>query len=133
MFGFGVGNVLGIPIKGGPRVDVAGFWPDGVCELDLDVGEPDDDDLAQAIMLAEQACVTGAGDTLDVNVIGPVVPGMGRGERSSRHRRPDARGSHPHRRRLAPRRLAGHGSAREAMTPVRDLTPVPPAGTPGRP
>ena len=69
MVGLGVGNVLGVPQEGWPRHAVEASYPNGICEIELEPGEPDDDDLAQAIILAEAAIEAGSGD-LDVEEIG---------------------------------------------------------------
>ncbi|MXW00172.1 MAG: hypothetical protein F4X59_00665 [Holophagales bacterium] len=69
MVGLGVGNALGVPQEGWPRHTVAASYPNGIREIELEPGEPDDDDLAQAIILAEAAIEAGAGD-LDTDEIG---------------------------------------------------------------
>ncbi len=69
MVGLGVGNLLGIPQEGWPRDAVGASYPNGVRDIEVETGEPDDDDLAQAIILAEAAIDGGAGE-LDVEVIG---------------------------------------------------------------
>ncbi|MCY3969459.1 MAG: ADP-ribosylglycohydrolase family protein [Acidobacteria bacterium] len=69
MVGLGIGNVLGVPQEGWPRHAVEASYPDGIREIEMEPGEPDDDDLAQAIILAEAAIEAGAGD-LDVEEIG---------------------------------------------------------------
>ncbi|MXZ30407.1 MAG: hypothetical protein F4236_06350 [Acidimicrobiia bacterium] len=63
MVGVGVGNLLGIPWEGKSRAWIAAQNPHGVCEITARGGFPDDDDLAQAILLAE-ACI--AGEDLDL-------------------------------------------------------------------
>ena len=69
MVGLGVGNVLGVPQESWPRHLVEASYPDGIREIELEPGEPDDDDLAQAIILGEAAIEAGA-DDLDVEKIG---------------------------------------------------------------
>jgi len=69
MVGLGVGNVLGVPQEGWARHAVEASYPNGVREIELEPGEPDDDDLAQAIILAEAAIEAGSGD-LDVEEVG---------------------------------------------------------------
>ncbi len=69
MVGLGVGNLLGIPQEGWPRYAVEASYPNGIREIELGPGEPDDDDLAQAIILAEAAIEGGAGE-LAVEEIG---------------------------------------------------------------
>ena len=61
MVGLGVGNVLGVPQEGWPRRAVEAAYPNGIREIELEPGEPDDDDLAQAIILAEAAIEAGTG------------------------------------------------------------------------
>ncbi|MCY3786401.1 MAG: ADP-ribosylglycohydrolase family protein [bacterium] len=58
MVGIGVGNLLGIPWEGKSAAFIAGPNPHGVREITAEAGFPDDDDLAQAILLAE-ACIEG--------------------------------------------------------------------------
>lgn len=69
MIGLAVGNVLGVPQEGWARHTVEASYPDGVREIEMESGEPDDDDLAQALILAEAAVETAPGD-LDVDQIG---------------------------------------------------------------
>ncbi len=69
MIGLAVGNVLGVPLEGWARHAVEASYPDGVREMEVEPGEPDDDDLAQAIVLAEAAIETDSG-SLDVDQIG---------------------------------------------------------------
>ena len=69
MVGLGVGNVLGVPQEGWPRHAVEASYPNGVRDIEVEPGEPDDDDLAQAIILAEAAIDAGS-DVLDVEEIG---------------------------------------------------------------
>ena len=55
MVGIAAGNLLGIVQEGWSRRRIAGSFPDGVREIAADSGYPDDDDLAQAIIIAEAA------------------------------------------------------------------------------
>jgi ADP-ribosyl-[dinitrogen reductase] hydrolase len=55
MAGIAAGNLLGIVQEGWPRRRVAARYPDGVREIAALPGYPDDDDLAQAIVIAEAA------------------------------------------------------------------------------
>ena len=55
MVGIATGNLLGIVQEGWSRRRVAEAFPDGVREIAADIGYPDDDDLAQAIVIAEAA------------------------------------------------------------------------------
>ena len=56
MVGIGAGNLLGIRFEGWSTAeDLRETHPDGVREIEASPGYPDDDDLAQAILLAE-AC-----------------------------------------------------------------------------
>ena len=55
MTGIAVGNLLGISMEGWRRVDILRDHPDGVREIEARSGYPDDDDLAQAIVIAEAA------------------------------------------------------------------------------
>lgn len=64
MVGIGVGNLLGIPWEGKSRARIADHNPHGVSEITAKEGFPDDDDLAQAILLAE-ACIEGGDLDLD--------------------------------------------------------------------
>ena len=52
MVGLAVGNLLGIPCAGWPREEIRLAWPDGVRDIEAKAGYPDDDDLAQAVILA---------------------------------------------------------------------------------
>ena len=63
MVGLAVGNLLGLACEGWEQREIRRRWPDGIREIEAEPGYPDDDDLAQAVVLAE-ACV-GAG-ALDV-------------------------------------------------------------------
>ena len=55
LVGLAVGNLLGVPCEGWEREEIRRRWPDGIREIEAEPGYPDDDDLAQAIILAE-AC-----------------------------------------------------------------------------
>ena len=56
MVGIGAGNLLGIRFEGWSTAEeLRETHPDGVREIEAEPGYPDDDDLAQAILLAE-AC-----------------------------------------------------------------------------
>ena len=55
MEGIAVGNLLGIRMEGWSRQRIADAYPDGVREIVAGSGYPDDDDLAQAIIVAEAA------------------------------------------------------------------------------
>ena len=52
MVGLAVGNLLGILCEGWPREEIHLAWPDGVRDIEAKAGYPDDDDLAQAVILA---------------------------------------------------------------------------------
>lgn len=64
MVGLAVGNLLGLPCEGWRQEEIRRRWPDGIREIEAEPGHPDDDDLAQAVILAD-AC-DGA-ETLDVD------------------------------------------------------------------
>lgn len=55
MVGIAVGNLLGIPFEGRPAIAIAGRTPNGEHDIVARYGFPDDDDLAQAIVVAEAA------------------------------------------------------------------------------
>ena len=55
MAGIGVGNLLGIRLEGKSRDTVASRYPNGVLDIAAASGFPDDDDLAQSIVIAEAA------------------------------------------------------------------------------
>ncbi|MXW00795.1 MAG: hypothetical protein F4X59_09815 [Holophagales bacterium] len=69
MIGLAVGNVLGVPQEGWARPAVEASYPDGVREMEVEPGEPDDDDLAQALVVAKAAIETDSA-SLDVEQIG---------------------------------------------------------------
>lgn len=52
MVGLAVGNLLGIPCEGWPREEISLGWSNGVRDIEAKAGYPDDDDLAQAVILA---------------------------------------------------------------------------------
>ena len=64
MVGLAAGNLLGIMCEGSPREEIRLRWPDGVRDIEAQPGYPDDDDLAQAVILA--AACHGA-EALDVD------------------------------------------------------------------
>ena len=54
LLGLAVGNLLGLPVEGASRSSIERSYPDGVSEINpKERGRPMDDDLAQAIELAE--------------------------------------------------------------------------------
>ena len=55
MLGIAAGNLFGIGHEGRSRRRIAETYPDGVREITAATGYPDDDDLAQAIIIAEAA------------------------------------------------------------------------------
>lgn len=55
MAGIAVGNLLGIRLEGSSKRRVTRSFPDGVREITAYPGYPDDDDIAQAIVIAEAA------------------------------------------------------------------------------
>ena len=63
MVGLAVGNLLGLPCEGWGWEEIRRRWPGGIREIEVEPGYPDDDDLAQAVILTE-ACV--GVETLDV-------------------------------------------------------------------
>ena len=64
MVGLAAGNLLGILCEGWPREEIRRRWPEGVRDIVASTGYPDDDDLAQAVILAEE-CL--GGDELDAD------------------------------------------------------------------
>ena len=54
MVGLAAGNLLGILCEGWPREEIRRRWPEGVRDIEASPGYPDDDDLAQAVILAEE-------------------------------------------------------------------------------
>ena len=63
MVGLAVGNLMGVRHEGWSRHHILGRYPGGIREIDALPGYPDDDDLAQAVILAD-ACL--ASDRLEV-------------------------------------------------------------------
>ena len=55
MAGIAAGNLLGIVQEGWPRERIAAEFPEGVREIEARSGYPDDDDVAQAIVIAAAA------------------------------------------------------------------------------
>ena len=55
MVGIAAGNLLGIVQEGWSKRRIAAAYPDGVREMEAQPGYPDDDDLAQALIVAEAA------------------------------------------------------------------------------
>ena len=66
MAGIGAGNLLGITVEGHSKGAVRLQFPDGVRDIPASPGFPDDDDLAQSIIIAEAA----AEGPLDVERLG---------------------------------------------------------------
>ena len=61
MLGLAVGNLLGLPVESQWHDDIAQWYPDGITNIDPDEAHrPMDDDLAQAVDLAES--LVGGGD-----------------------------------------------------------------------
>lgn len=67
MTGIAVGNLLGIPVEGWSRRHIADAYPEGMREIVARFGYPEDDDLAQAIEIADAAAVATG---LDVDDLG---------------------------------------------------------------
>ena len=63
MIGLAAGNLLGVPMESQSRASVRGRYPAGVRQIEVRPDQPDDDDLAQAVILAA-ACLES--DALDV-------------------------------------------------------------------
>ena len=66
MTGIAVGNLLGLRYEFSSQSEIARSCPDGVWDIDVPHGMPDDDDLAQSIIIAEAA----AAGPLDVDDLG---------------------------------------------------------------
>ena len=66
MVGLAVGNLMGIRQEGKPRRLLRQRYPEGVREIEASSGYPDDDDLAQAIILAEASLAAVALDVEDL-------------------------------------------------------------------
>lgn len=64
MAGIATGNLLGIAMEGWPRSEIARKFPDGIRDVTAASGFPDDDDLAQALEIAD-AAATGSGLEVD--------------------------------------------------------------------
>lgn len=67
MVGLAVGNLLGITTEGWSRPSIARVFPRGMGDIAARSGYPDDDDVAQAIIIAEAAT---QGDGLDIDDLG---------------------------------------------------------------
>ena len=111
MVGIAVGNLLGIRVEGWSRRNLEWEFPDGIRDITAGFGYPDDDDLAQAIIVAEAASAGG----LDIDDLGrrfwdwAEVNGAGMGGLT--HRALALYGGAP------PQRLARNRSAGEARSP----------------
>lgn len=66
MAGIAAGNLLGITVEGKSRSRVRERYPNGIRDIPAQPGYPDDDDLAQSIIIAEAA----EAGPLDVNDLG---------------------------------------------------------------
>ncbi|MXW29763.1 MAG: hypothetical protein F4Z88_03140 [Chloroflexi bacterium] len=55
MVGVAAGNLLGVPVEGRSKSQVRERFPDGVRDITARPGFPDDDDLAQSLIIAEAA------------------------------------------------------------------------------
>lgn len=55
MVGIAAGNLLGLLVEGRTKADVRKRFPDGVHDITAGPGYPDDDDLAQSLIIAEAA------------------------------------------------------------------------------
>ncbi len=53
--GLAIGNLLGVPVESWPKLRILEQYPDGIRDLHASPEDPDDDDLAQAIIIAEAA------------------------------------------------------------------------------
>ena len=111
MVGIAVGNLLGIRVEGWSRRNLEWEFPDGIRDITAGFGYPDDDDLAQAIIVAEAASAGG----LDIDDLGrrfwhwAEVNGAGMGGLT--HRALALYGGAP------PQRLARNRAAGEARSP----------------
>ena len=65
MVGIAAGNLLGIVQEGWSRERITVAFPAGVREIEARSGYPDDDDVAQAILIAE-AAAAGSLDPADL-------------------------------------------------------------------
>ena len=66
MVGLAVGNLLGIRQEGKPRRLLRQWYPEGIREIEASPDYPDDDDLAQAVILAEASLAAEALDVEDL-------------------------------------------------------------------
>ena len=55
MEGLAIGNLLGISVEGWPKSKIAAVHPGGIRDIHANPDDPDDDDLAQAIIIADAA------------------------------------------------------------------------------
>ena len=55
MHGIAIGNLLGITVEGWSRNRILRTYPDGLTDIEARSGYPDDDDLAQSMIVAESA------------------------------------------------------------------------------
>lgn len=55
MVGIAAGNLLGVPVEGRSKAQVRERFPDGARDIAARPGYPDDDDLAQSLIIAEAA------------------------------------------------------------------------------
>jgi ADP-ribosyl-[dinitrogen reductase] hydrolase len=54
LLGLAVGNTLGLPVEAWPKETIRQYYPNGIREIDpLELSLPWDDDLAQAVIIAE--------------------------------------------------------------------------------
>ena len=67
MVGLAAGNLLGVPMEGASQTIIWSHYPDGVRDIEAGPDLPDDDDLAQAVILAD-ACLEA--DALDAEDLG---------------------------------------------------------------
>ena len=66
MVGLGVGNLLGVSVEGWRAEDIRATWPDGLRDIVTSPCQPDDDDLAQALILARASLNTSFMDLDDI-------------------------------------------------------------------
>lgn len=66
LVGLAAGNMLGVPVEGWPQAAIRGRYPDGVRDIEVRPEQPDDDDLAQAIILAAASLEADALDAEDL-------------------------------------------------------------------
>ena len=55
MMGVAAGNLLGVTVEGRPQATVLNLFPNGMRDIPAKPGYPDDDDLAQSIIIADAA------------------------------------------------------------------------------